>query len=169
MPVVEAARQHLLGNGEEVFSVAARAAHDLDVAFDAEVVVIYPVRPAKPKGRPSQTLSEPRHSTGPRLEFGPEEIEFHSFGEDAAGDAKNGSHVPRPRETAGPQEGRIGSAHSVHAVPTHASSLVFDLWSSKRRTSQSIRVSKLTQMVSTFSRRVPVPDTRWWRWRGGVR
>ncbi len=64
-------------HGEEVLSVAARAAHDLDVAFDAEVVVIHPVRPAKPKGRPSQTLSEPRHSTGPRLELGPEEIEVH--------------------------------------------------------------------------------------------
>ena len=116
VPVVEAAGQHLLGHGEEVLSVATRAAHDLDVALDAEVVVIHPIRPAKPKGRPSQTLSEPRHSTGPPLELGPEEIEVHSPCGGAARDAENRSHVPRPRQAAGSQVGRIGPAYSVHAV-----------------------------------------------------
>jgi hypothetical protein len=107
------------------------------VALDAEIVVIHPIGPAKSKWRPSQTLSEPRHSTGPRLELGPEEIEVHSLSEGAAGDAENGSHVPRPRQAAGPKEGRIGPAQSVHAVTTHASSLVIGRWSDKGRMSQS--------------------------------
>jgi hypothetical protein len=49
------------------------------VALDAEVVVIHPIGPAKPKGRPSQSLSEPRHSMGPPLELGPLAIEIQSL------------------------------------------------------------------------------------------
>ena len=149
--------------------VATRVAHDLNVALDAEVVVIHPIGSAKPKGRRSQTLSEPRDSTGTPSSLGPEEIEVQSFGEER----RRRCGEPQPRATAAggrrPQEGRIGPAHSVHAVSNpmlRASSPV----GGRTRGERPNMVSKLTQMDARvmagrqpLSRRGPVPDTRSWR------